>query len=102
MKSVGIKALKNELSKYISLVREGEVVYVTDRGAIVAEIRQPSRKEKSKSRWDQFLDREEKMGRLVRASEPDLPLSKIMEGDIALPSDIDWKKISDETREDRF
>jgi antitoxin (DNA-binding transcriptional repressor) of toxin-antitoxin stability system len=41
MKEVGIRELKNRLSEYIRLVREGEVVMVTDRGEVVAELRQP-------------------------------------------------------------
>ena len=41
MKVVGIRELKNRLSEYIRLVRNGERVLVTDRGVIVAEIRQP-------------------------------------------------------------
>ena len=41
MKEVGIRELKNRLSEYIRLVREGEVVMVTDRGEVVAELRAP-------------------------------------------------------------
>jgi prevent-host-death family protein len=41
MREVGIRELKNRLSEYIRLVREGEVVMVTDRGEVVAELRQP-------------------------------------------------------------
>jgi antitoxin (DNA-binding transcriptional repressor) of toxin-antitoxin stability system len=41
MKTVGIRELKNRLSAYIRLVRDGERVLITDRGVIVAEIRPP-------------------------------------------------------------
>lgn len=41
MKSVGIRELKNKLSKYLKLVKDGEVIIVTDRNEIVAEIKQP-------------------------------------------------------------
>lgn len=41
MISVGIRELKNRLSEYVRLVRAGELVQVTDRGTVVAEIRQP-------------------------------------------------------------
>src|SRR3954466_15724569 len=37
MKEVGIRELKNRLSEYVRLVREGEVVMVTDRGEVVGE-----------------------------------------------------------------
>jgi antitoxin (DNA-binding transcriptional repressor) of toxin-antitoxin stability system len=41
MKEVGIRELKNRLSEYVRLVREGEVILVTDRGEVVAELRAP-------------------------------------------------------------
>ena len=42
MKAVAVKELKNRLSSYLREVRAGEVVLVTDRGRVVAELRQPS------------------------------------------------------------
>ena len=41
MVTVGIRELKNRLSEFVRLVRDGEVVQVTDRGTVVAEIRPP-------------------------------------------------------------
>lgn len=37
--NVGVKELKNSLSKYLRAVRSGEVVQITERGKVVAEIR---------------------------------------------------------------
>jgi prevent-host-death family protein len=37
--NVGTKELKNRLSHYLRKVRDGEVVRVTDRGEVVAELR---------------------------------------------------------------
>jgi antitoxin (DNA-binding transcriptional repressor) of toxin-antitoxin stability system len=42
MKEVGIRELKNRLSEYVRQVREGEVIMVTDRGEVVAELRPPA------------------------------------------------------------
>jgi antitoxin (DNA-binding transcriptional repressor) of toxin-antitoxin stability system len=42
MKAVAVKELKNRLSSYLRAVRSGEVVLVTDRGRVVAELRQPT------------------------------------------------------------
>lgn len=42
MKAVAVKELKNRLSSYLREVREGEIVLVTDRGRVVAELRQPT------------------------------------------------------------
>jgi antitoxin (DNA-binding transcriptional repressor) of toxin-antitoxin stability system len=41
MRAVGIRELKNRLSHYVRLVEAGETVLVTDRGAVVAELRPP-------------------------------------------------------------
>ena len=43
MKTVGIRELKNHLSKYLREVRLGESVLVTDRGEVVAEFSPPTR-----------------------------------------------------------
>lgn len=42
MKAVSVKELKNRLSAYLREVKSGEVVLVTDRGHVVAELRQPT------------------------------------------------------------
>jgi antitoxin (DNA-binding transcriptional repressor) of toxin-antitoxin stability system len=42
MKAVGIRELKNRLSEYLRLVKDGEQILVTDRGHVVAELCQPS------------------------------------------------------------
>jgi antitoxin (DNA-binding transcriptional repressor) of toxin-antitoxin stability system len=41
MRAVGVRELKNRLSEYLRAVREGECVYVTDRGRVIAELRPP-------------------------------------------------------------
>jgi antitoxin (DNA-binding transcriptional repressor) of toxin-antitoxin stability system len=43
MRSVGLKTLKNKLREYVRLAATGEIVLVTDRGRVVAEIGPPSR-----------------------------------------------------------
>jgi hypothetical protein len=41
IRTVGIKELKNELSAWVREVRRGTRVLVADRGAVVAELREP-------------------------------------------------------------
>lgn len=41
MTTVGIRELKDRLSQYLRMVRRGEEILVTDRGQVVAELRQP-------------------------------------------------------------
>lgn len=38
MRNVGIRELKNKLSRYLRLVKEGKEVQITDRGRIIARI----------------------------------------------------------------
>jgi antitoxin (DNA-binding transcriptional repressor) of toxin-antitoxin stability system len=42
MKSVGLKVLKNKLSEYVRMASNGEVILVTDRDEVVAELTPPS------------------------------------------------------------
>src|SRR5207245_9290790 len=41
MQTVGLRELKNRLSHYIRRVRDGQLVIVTDRGQVVAELGPP-------------------------------------------------------------
>jgi antitoxin (DNA-binding transcriptional repressor) of toxin-antitoxin stability system len=47
MKTVGVRDLKAHLSAYLRDVARGERLLVTDRGRIVAELRQPGAAERS-------------------------------------------------------
>jgi antitoxin (DNA-binding transcriptional repressor) of toxin-antitoxin stability system len=42
MKSVGLKVLKNRLSEYVRMASKGEVILITDRDEVVAEIVPPT------------------------------------------------------------
>ena len=41
MRAVGIRKLKNRLSEYLRMVRQGEDIFSTNRGELIAELRQP-------------------------------------------------------------
>lgn len=43
MNTVGVPELKNRLSEYLRRIHQGEEIFVTDRGRVVAELRQPGR-----------------------------------------------------------
>lgn len=74
MKAVGVKVLKDNLSRYLRCVREGETVYVTDRDTIVAEIHRPTQPVPGRvSPWEAFLNDEERRGSIRRAAVPDAP-----------------------------
>ena len=42
MLAVGVRELKSHLSEYLRRVRRGEVLLVTDRGEVIAELRSPT------------------------------------------------------------
>lgn len=100
MKSVGIKNLKNELSKYIAYVREGEVIYVTDRGHVVAEIRRP-RKAKVVSRWEEFLEGQVRAGR-IKLPKPKYSIVRVIENLPPMPEGVNLLRTLDDLREDRI
>lgn len=87
MKAVGIKNLKNKLSEYVKLAAAGEVVLVTDRDHVVAELG-PPHPDRSPSVHDALLAHSIREG-LVRpplnrhaplpARHPVMPLRKMLE-----------------------
>ncbi|MEA2821001.1 MAG: hypothetical protein QOJ86_3005 [Bradyrhizobium sp.] len=93
MRKIGIKALKNDLSKYIRAVAAGETVLVTDRGHVVAEIA-PPRISAHPLESNPLLAEDVRRGRIAPAANPPyLPGPKV---DVA-PFDA----IMHELRDDR-
>ena len=45
MRTIGVRELKTHLSRTLREVQDGEVYLVTDRGRVIAELRQPSASE---------------------------------------------------------
>lgn len=98
MVTVGIRQLKARLSSYIGRARRGEVVQVTDRGTVVAELRSPA----AGSGRGEAYDRLVAEGRLMPATKRDLrpwlarirKLPKLPKGTA--------QKLLDEDREERF
>lgn len=64
MKTIGIRALKAQLSQILRDVQQGETVLVTDRGRVVAEMRRPAREPLSPSALDEVLARMAAAGQL--------------------------------------
>lgn len=50
MRVIGLKILKNKLSEYVRLAASGEIVLVTDRDRVVAEII-PPHPSRARSKW---------------------------------------------------
>ncbi len=65
MKTVGIRNLKNSLSRYINLAKSGEKILITDHGKIVAEII-PAKAQSIKSDiLERYLNEQAKKGKLL-------------------------------------
>lgn len=100
MRKVGVKLLKNKLSEYLRLVAAGEVILVTDRDQVVAELRAPS-----PSTREVLLD--EKLAELVARGLITLPTHR---GPLTpLPPDAPrmtheefLEMINDDMRDDRW
>ena len=101
MKAVGIKALKDNLSKYLRMVRAGEIVWVTDRDEIIAEIHQPTVPIPGNvSVWDAFMNLETRKGSIKRGSSGVVPsLSHLVEESKEVVIDLD--ALLDNLRGDR-
>ncbi|MBN1962942.1 MAG: hypothetical protein JW841_18570 [Deltaproteobacteria bacterium] len=101
MRAVGIKQLKTHLSRYIDFVRKGEIVLVTDRDEIVAEIRIPSQPTLDKtSRWFYALQEEARQGSIHLAKRK----HTILTGPPSLSQSIEnnLQSILNQTRTDRY
>jgi antitoxin (DNA-binding transcriptional repressor) of toxin-antitoxin stability system len=53
MRTIGVRELKAHLDKTLSEVRAGEVFLITDRGRVIAELRQPSAAQRDLSATEQ-------------------------------------------------
>jgi hypothetical protein len=81
MRAVGIRELKNRLSEYLRMVRQGEDILITDRGEVIAELRQPGQGALVETPYSQLvLYAREGKARLGLKNCPDLysPFSKVL------------------------
>lgn len=90
MISVGIRELKNNLSRYLKQVVAGKRVTVTDRGRVVAELVPPRPARSNPSRYDELVA----SGVIRRALEhgdplADFPLLRLPRGTAAVLIDED-------------
>lgn len=72
MIAVGIREMKNRLSEFLRRVREGEVVLVTDRGKVVAQLTSPGANVESEDLAFDRLAAEGLLSRRGGENTPDL------------------------------
>ncbi len=91
MKTAGIKELKNQLSSYLTLVKKGEEVLITDRGKPIARIVSENTQKTSLRRALQPL---------IMEGLVNLPTDRI-DRDIPSPVELPGKQVSEMISEDR-
>lgn len=101
MRAVKIKNLRDNLSRYLRMVREGETVWVLDRDQVIAEIHRPTTAVPgSVSRWEAFLNEQERIGGVIRAKNTPGPslreLYKLARPEVP----IDLQQLLDEVEAD--
>lgn len=70
VKSVGVKQLKAKLSEYLRLARKGEVILVTDRDEVIAELRPARRHGATVDGIEETLESLADSGEITRPSLP--------------------------------
>ena len=91
MVSAGIKKLKNNLSKYLYLVKKGEDILITERGKVIARIIREDPKN---------IALREALSPLVVKGLIALPSQKI-DRDVSNPVKLSGKPVSEMVTEDR-
>lgn len=93
MIAVGVRDLKNQLSKYLQYVKHGEKVVITEHNRVIAEISSPS-KEVSNTDVEIELEKLTAAGKLIKAKRTNSIQLKT-----ETTSGIDWISVYKENRE---
>ena len=101
MKTVGVKNLKDQLSQYLKLVKNGETIIVTDRNEIIAEIRKPLYYANSgDTLMEQYLKEQAQNGKIIRAKRSKSLIDSILSR--RKLKKIAWMKIYNHIKEERL
>ena len=99
MKAVGIKILKDNLSKYLKMVRAGKIIWIMDRDEIIAEIHKPTIPIPEKiDQWQAFLNMEERRGNITQAISGKAPSLYKLEKLPGFTEKVDLQKLFDEVK----
>lgn len=93
---VGVRDLKNQLSQYLQIVKNGEKVIITEHNKIIAEISLP-KEEVGSNQIENILLKLETDGKLIKAKR-NISLTQL-----SISKDtVDWKEIYRKTRDERY
>jgi prevent-host-death family protein len=99
MKAVGVKALKARLSEYLRMVKSGEVILITEREEVVAELRPARRQQRPAGDVEEALEDMADRGEVTRAAVPKAGWTFRCKG-LGLPAGTALRLL-DEVRADR-
>ncbi len=103
MKKVGTRELKANLSAYLQQVREGEVIYVTSHGQVVAELKRPSAGYAELPEVERRIQEAVDRGVVRRPTRGKAERLALFRRVPRRPRPLGWtQKILDELREDKF
>ncbi len=104
MEEVGIRILKNNLSKYLKLVKSGEIIYIKDRNEIIAEIRRPSLLDGRNKILENFVKELFSNGDIIKAETDGLSKEavKFIKNSEIPKEKLSWQKIYEETKQERY
>jgi antitoxin (DNA-binding transcriptional repressor) of toxin-antitoxin stability system len=101
MRSVGIRELKNNLSRYLYFVKEGETIIITEHNKVIAEIKQPKENMDEKNRGiHKYLEEQEKLGKMSLAKRNKSSIREIVRKNKIKIND--WQEIYNSIRSDRI
>lgn len=97
MLTVGIRNLRNSLSKYVNLAKNGEKVIITDHNKIVAEIVPPETEQKESGMFKTYVQEQVEAGSIIQATNN----HQIEPKKATLNQNTEIMNIYDETRSER-
>ena len=98
MVTVGIRNLRNYLSRYIDLVKNGEKVIITDHNRIVAEIVPPEAAQTKSEMLHTYVQEQIESGKIIQATNNYLINPK----KVLINQDVEIENIYEETRSERL
>ncbi|MDY6967798.1 MAG: type II toxin-antitoxin system prevent-host-death family antitoxin [Spirochaetota bacterium] len=76
MITVGIRNLRNSLSQYLNLVKNGEKILITDHNKVIAEIIPPRINQTKSDMLQKYLSEQIASGTIVKATQNNILIKK--------------------------
>ena len=98
MITVGIRNLRNSLSRYLDLVKHGEKVIITDHNRIVAEMIPPEAEQTESKMLQKYMEEQIEAGSMIQATNNYLIKPK----EVLTNQNLEIENIYNETRSERI